>query len=143
MQPLILVIDGVTTSAIDVYDDLPRSVIISLFSWRRANFDDELPSKNKYGWWGDTYPQEINDRIGSRLWLLSRAKLTDETVLRAKEYAEESLQWLIDDGAASEIIVESERQGLSMLALGIKLIRGDEKAINIRFTNVWDYINAI
>ena len=143
MQPLILVIDGVTTSAIDVYDDLPRSVIISLFSWRRANFDDDLPSTNKYGWWGDTYPQEINDRIGSRLWLLSRAKLTDETVLRAKEYAEESLQWLIDDGAASEIIVESERQGLSMLALGIKLIRGDEKAINIRFTNVWDYINAI
>jgi phage gp46-like protein len=143
MLPLILIIDGVTTNAIDVYEDLPRAVIISLFSWRRANKDDDLPASNKYGWWGDTYPQEINDRIGSRLWLLSRAKLTDETVLKAKEYAEESLQWLIDDGAATEIMVQLERQSIDRLALGIKIIRGDKAAIDIRFTDIWNYINAI
>lgn len=127
----------------DVYDDLPRAVIISLFTWRRANTDDDLPASNKYGWWGDTYPQEINDRIGSRLWLLSRAKLTNETVLKAKEYAEESLQWLIDDGAAADVQVQTERQGLDRLALGIKIIRGDLSAIDIRFTDIWNYINAL
>jgi phage gp46-like protein len=143
MLPLILTIDGVTTSAADVFEPLERAVIISLFTWRRANPDDELPSTNKYGWWGDTYPQIPSDRIGSRLWLLSRAKLTAETVLRAKEYAEESLQWLIDDGVAAAFQVQAERQGLDRLALGVKIIRGDGASLNIRFTNVWDYLNGI
>ena len=125
MLPLILVIDGIVISAPDVIDDLPRSIIISLFTWRRANPDDDLPGTNKYGWWGDTYPQIINDRIGSRLWLLSRAKLTDETVLQAQEYAEEALQWLVDDGVAAAVQVQVERQSLDRLAIGIIITRGD------------------
>jgi phage gp46-like protein len=143
MMPLSLVIDGVAAKASDVTEDLPRAVIISLFTWRRANPDDELPSTNKFGWWGDTYPQIQSDRIGSRLWLLSRAKLTAENVLRAKEYAEESLEWLIDDGVAASVQVQSERQELDRLALGIKIIRGDGSSLNIRFSNVWDYLNGI
>ena len=143
MMPLQLTIDGVTAGAGDLEQPLVRAVIISLFTWRRANSDDVLPAANKYGWWGDTYPQIDNDRIGSRIWLLSRAKLTDETVSKAKEYAQEALQWLIDDGVAAAVQVVSEKQGLFKLALGIKIIRGDKTALNIRFTNVWDYINAI
>jgi len=143
MMPLQLTIDGVTAGAGDIEQQLVRSVIISLFTWRRANADDILPAANKYGWWGDTYPQIDNDRIGSRIWLLSRAKLTEETVAKAKEYAQEALQWLIDDGVAAAVQVVSEKQGLFQLALGIKIIRGDKTALNIRFTNVWDYINAI
>lgn len=143
MLPLLLVVDGVTKSAGDTLEPLERAVIISLFSWRRANPDDVLPSTNKFGWWGDTHPQIDNDRIGSRLWLLSRAKLTVETVSLAQEYAEESLQWLIDDGAAAAVEVISERQGIDRLALGITITRGDTTKLDIRFTNVWDYINAI
>jgi phage gp46-like protein len=142
MSNLILVVDGITTAPTDVTDDLPRAIIISLFTWRRANLDDELPASNKYGWWGDSYPQQINDRIGSRLWLLSRAKLTDENILKSQEYAEEALQWLVTDGVASNVTVIAERSSLSELDLMIKIIRGDSSALNIRFTNVWDYINA-
>lgn len=142
MPPLILVIDGIVTNAPDVIDDLPRSVIISLFTWRRANPDDDLPGTNKYGWWGDTYPQITGDRIGSRLWLLSRAKLTDETILKAQEYAEEALQWLVDDGVAAAVQVQVERQSLDTLALGIIITRGDKSLLNIRFANVWDYLNV-
>ncbi|WP_200894101.1 phage GP46 family protein [Xanthomonas sp. MUS 060] len=51
---------------------LVRAVLISLFTWRRANADDTLPDPRGFrmGWWGDTYPVVANDRIGSRLWLL-------------------------------------------------------------------------
>ena len=141
-EPLTLIIDGVAAYAPDVYDDLPRAVLISLFSWRRANVDDDLPSGNRFGWWGDTYSQVDNDRIGSRLWLLSRAKLTTQTVLKAKEYAEEALQWLITDAVAAKVEVQSERQGLSRLALGVRLTRGDKRVLDIRFVDVWDYLNA-
>jgi phage gp46-like protein len=140
MQKLLLNIDGVTAYAPDVTEDLPRAVLISLFSWRRANADDDLPGSQKYGWWGDTYPVLTNDRIGSRLWLLSRAKLTNQTVLKAKEYAEEALKWMIDDGVAESVIVESERQGLDRLAIGVRLVRGDKSVLNIRFVDVWNYL---
>ena len=143
MMNLTLIIDGISTNAPDVTDDLPRAVLISLFTWRRANPDDDLPASNKYGWWGDSYPTELNDRIGSRLWLLSRAKMLPETVARAEEYATEALQWLIDDGVADSVQIRAERQTLDTLALQITLTRGDKAALNIRFINVWDYINAL
>ena len=44
-------------------DALVRAVVISLFSWRRANPDDDLPGLERMGWWGDTFPQVENDRI--------------------------------------------------------------------------------
>lgn len=143
MMNLTLIIDGISTNAPDVTDDLPRAVLISLFTWRRANPEDDLPANNKYGWWGDSYPTELNDRIGSRLWLLSRAKMLPETVARAEEYATEALQWLIDDGVADSVQIRAERQTLDTLALQITLTRGDKAALNIRFINVWDYINAL
>ena len=143
MMTLQLVVDGVSANATDISDDLPRAVLISLFTWRRANPDDDLPANNKYGWWGDSYPTELNDRIGSRLWLLSRAKMLPETVARAEEYATEALQWLIDDGVADSVQIRAERQTLDTLALQITLTRGDKAALNIRFINVWDYINAL
>lgn len=143
MLPLLLTIDGQTADPGSVSEPLIRSIIISLFTWRRANPDDELPGTNKYGWWGDTTANVTNDRIGSRLWLLSRSKLTTETVQKAKEYAEEALQWLIDDGVAASVQVQSERQDIDRLALGIVIVRGDASALNIRFTNVWDYLNAV
>lgn len=142
-EPLKLIIDGVPSIAVDVTEDLPRAVLISLFSWRRANADDDLPGSNKFGWWGDTYPEIDNDRIGSRLWLLGRAKIVPETILRAKEYAEEALKWLVDDGVATSVEVQAERHGLSGVALGVRITRGEKSAINIRFVNVWDYLNAI
>jgi len=142
MMTLQLVVDGVGTNATDISDDLPRSVLISLFTWRRANPDDDLPASNKYGWWGDSYPTELNDRIGSRLWLLSRAKMLPETVARAEEYATEALQWLIDDGVADSVQVSAEQQSMDTLALRIQLTRGDKALLNIRFINVWDYLNA-
>jgi phage gp46-like protein len=92
-QPLTIVIDGQTISlCLNSTEPLVRAVIISLFTWRRANPSDDLPGVGtqvqRMGWWGDSFPVVPNDRIGSRLWLLSRAKLTSETVARAKEYTE-------------------------------------------------------
>ena len=75
---------------------LLRAVVISLFSWRRAATDDPLDDAERYGWWGDSYPTVADDRIGSRLWLLRRVKLTSATQRDAEFYVHEALQWLLD-----------------------------------------------
>jgi len=90
------------------------AIIISIFTDGRAADEDILPNildTNRRGWWGDLInPPVQNDKIGSRIWLLERSKTLPEVLVQAKEYIKESLQWIIDDGLASEIKIEVERQ---------------------------------
>src|SRR5260363_352074 len=70
--------------------DLQIAVMISLFTGRQARPDDVIPdgSTDARGWWG-------KPNIGSRLWLLERAKATEATRQQARDYMTEALQWLI------------------------------------------------
>lgn len=143
-QPLTIVIDGRTLPlGLDSAEPLVRAVIISLFTWRRANPDDELPGDQRMGWWGDSFPTVPNDRIGSRLWLLSRAKFSvrNPPVERAREYAEEALAWLVEDGVVARVEVEAQRIGLDTLALANRFYRSDGTVLaDIRFTDVWSFL---
>lgn len=119
-------------------DELVQATLISLFSWRKSNDDDGVDIPNRQGWWGDTFASETNDRIGSRLWLLRREKLTDDVVARAREYAEESLQWMIDDALASAVNVSTDREN-NRLNMSVEIVRpGDAQSIQARFQNLWE-----
>lgn len=119
-------------------DELVQATLISLFSWRKSNDDDGVDIPNRQGWWGDTFASETNDRIGSRLWLLRREKLTDDVVARAREYAEESLQWMIDDALASAVNVSTDREN-NRLNMSVGIVRpGDAQSIQARFQNLWE-----
>lgn len=141
-QPLTVTIDGQLTSlGLDSFEPLVRAVVISLFTWRRANPDDALPGDMRMGWWGDSYPTVQGDRIGSRLWLLTRAKLVPETVSSAREYAQDALQWLIDDAVVARIDVEAARIGIDALGIACRLYRSDGRLMaDIRFTDVWKFL---
>jgi phage gp46-like protein len=147
-QPLTIIVDGQTIPlGLDAAQPLVRAVIISLFSWARAKPDDDLPAGpdnfGRMGWWGDSFPSTPNDCTGSRLWLLSRSTLIPETVAQSKEYAQEALQWLIDDGVAARVEVQAERQGLSTLALGVQIYKSDgTRLVDVRFTDVWEFLNV-
>lgn len=141
-QPLTVVIDGQTIPlGLNADEPLVRAVVISLFTWRRANPDDDLPGDLRQGWWGDSFPVVPNDKIGSRLWLLSRAKLLPSTVVRAREYAEEALAWLVTDGVAARVVVEAERHGIGTLALACRIYKSDgTPPLDVRFTDVWSFL---
>lgn len=144
MQELIVYVDGrIQSPELSSAPYLVRAVIISLFTWRRANPDDELPGDQRMGWWGDNYLPNQNDKIGSRLWLLARAKITEKTIVEAQEYANEALQWMVEDGVAARVDVIAERQGLETIALSCALYKSDgSKLIDVRFSNFWDYLNV-
>ena len=76
-------------------DSLYTAVLISLFTDRRADEDDELPASETWrrGWWADSLAQNgifKKDQIGSRLWLLMRCKATEQTRQRAEDYCNEA-----------------------------------------------------
>lgn len=140
-QDRAVVIDGVTLSLdLTTGDPLVRAVLMSLFTWGRARPGDVLPADRKMGWWGDTYPSAAGDRIGSRLWLLSREKLLPETVRRAREYAQEALAWLVADGVAQRVEVTADRRGTDGLTLACRIWRRDGTPVDLRFDDAWEAI---
>lgn len=143
MNEINVFIDGRPAGDLSQADALLRAVLISLFTWRRAKPDD-ITEGEKMGWWGDgVEPLATNDRIGSRLWLLSRAKLLPQTFNIAREYAKESLDWLVEDGVASRVEVQAERHGMDGLALGVTIYRSNGDKVALRFDNAWENIRGI
>ncbi|MGY1490714.1 phage GP46 family protein [Methylobacillus pratensis] len=139
----ILKVNGVESTALPQEQQLIRAVIISLFTWRRANADDKADGE-RMGWWGDVAePPVVNDRIGSRLWLLSREKILPETFIRARQYGREALQWLLDDGVASKVEVTAERYGREGLALVCTIYRVEGTVIELAFDQAWEIIRAV
>lgn len=127
----------------DVEVSLRRAVEISLFTWRRANASDQTDDDERFGWWGDSYPLVANDRIGSRLWLLRRRKLTTETIGAAVMYAQEALQWLIDDGHVVDVQVLTQRAGHSRLNLGAVLTLPSGDHLDIYPHEDWQVLYAV
>lgn len=118
-------------------DDLQTSTLISFFTDRQANTDDIIPdgTKNRRGWWADP-------TMGSRLWLLEREKLTRETARRAKDYGEECLQWMIDDGVivGRDVTAEVAARVPGRLLMGVILHRTDGTTVALNFVWVWNGI---
>jgi len=123
-------------------EGLETAVVISLFTDRRAKPDDEIPdgTDDRRGWWGDVFPDFENDEIGSRLWLLSRAKATQNNLRLAKDYTEEALAWMVQDGVAQSVEVETENQD-GTLAIGVKITKPGDIAPT--FQGRWELPYAV
>lgn len=122
---------------------LIRAVVITLFTWRRAATDDPVDDDERFGWWGDSYPTIADDRIGSRLWLLRRVKLTADTQRDAEFYAREALQWMLDDGQVLEVDVITERADSYRLNLQVILTVLTGARLKINSSQLWQVIYAV
>lgn len=121
---------------------LETAVLLSLFTDRRAERDDRPPSgdaRDRRGWWADQFADVEGDRIGSRLWMLDRAKLTNQTVLRAREYVLEALAWMLEDRVVASIDVQIETTP-SALLIAVGLQRPGRDPVTFRFQHVWDHV---
>ena len=64
--------------------------------------------------------------------------MTSETLLRAKEYVEESLKWLLDDGVAGGVDVEVERGDFDRMNILVSVTKPDASLLTMRFQDVWE-----
>lgn len=121
-------------------DDVVTAALISLFSDRLANVDDVIPdgTGDPRGWVGDLDQDVI---IGSRLWLLSRSKLTQQVANGARDMATEALQWMVDDNVIASFTVTTEIVPLIQLSMQIVIYRQDGTKTALDFTNAWAGVN--
>jgi phage gp46-like protein len=115
---------------------LETSVLISLFSDSR----EDTRTEDKRGWWGASVLDE--DRLGavfgSKLWLLLREKQTEETLVKIREWCNAALQWMIDEQIALAVDTEAEYLQIGIVAITIKIERGERDPLTFRYQYLWD-----
>lgn len=119
-------------------DSFRTATILSIFSDARADYEDDPDlTCNRRGWWGDMLSTIPNDKWGSKLWLLDRAKQTNQTRIKAQEYATEALQWMIDDGIAQKISVVADYPQRGFLRLAISITKPSGDILEFAFDYAW------
>ena len=110
---------------------------ISLFTDARANDGDKLPHplSTKRGYYGDLL---VDVPHGSRLWLLERSKLTNETLTLAKQYTEEALAYMIDDGQAKSITAITAKVDSNQMGTIVQITKPDGTNVLFKWFTNWE-----
>ena len=133
--------------------DLETACLVSLFTDRLAT-PDFVPTdgtSDRRGWWADLYSDQP---LGSSLWQLDRAKKTRDTLGLAKRYAEDALQWLIDDGVARSVFVDTRwlgnavssggaLAGSTMLGIAIAITKPDGSLTRFVYGWAWEDLASL
>lgn len=119
-------------------DGIENYVLISLFTNARASDNDVLPDEltDKQGFWGDV----LNEfSIGSKLWLLQRERIGNRLLTLAKQYAEESLQWMIDDGIIDSVAIKVSRDPVekNRIVFSGEIIKIDKGKLGFAYFYNW------
>jgi phage gp46-like protein len=120
-------------------DGLNTAVYISLFTDARVYDETEnlLDDKtDKRGYWGDVFEEKP---MGSKLWLLSREKKLNAVLEKAKIYSSDALKWLIDDGIAKEIIVNTKFIENNVLEIEVIIRKPSDEILNYKYSYNWRF----
>ncbi len=137
-----------TPFGLDETQALATAVLVALMTDSLASPDDTLPypnTTNRGGWWGDLDADVIwgGWPIGSKLWLLKRAKIVDSsaregaTTARVQNYIAVALQPFIDNHICSSVNITVTQVGGDRIFAGIEIIRGSAKLLSLEFADVW------
>ena len=124
------------TGDFDTTEGLDTALLFSLFEERRADPSEVSPPNKRRGWIGNELQDDIGFELGSKLWLLDQERLTQETVNKAQDYAQQAVQWLIDESIVDDVVTTAEKVGTSDIRICIELFR-DGNRIENRFFDLW------
>jgi phage gp46-like protein len=126
--------------------DLETACLVSLFTDRLAT-PDFVPTdgtSDRRGWWADLYSDQP---LGSNLWQLDRAKKTRDTLGLARRYAQDALQWLIDDSVASSVVVDTRwldnAIGGTMMGIAVAITKPDGSLTRFVYGWAWDNLATL
>jgi len=138
---------------LDDTQSLATAVVVALGTDRLAQPGDLLPDPDdtdRRGWWGDFDAEEIwgGWPIGSRLWLLQREKITGTgaqrgpTTVRVENYIREAIQPFLDRRIGTSMDVEATRIGKERIDARVRIYRGPDLEIDLRYQILWDGVIA-
>ncbi|MBI1262941.1 MAG: hypothetical protein GC184_14585 [Rhizobiales bacterium] len=119
-------------------EGLRTAVLISVLTDARAS-EDDLKRFNRAGedargvWWDTIAPVTEGDNTGSLLWLLTRAKQTEENRRIARDMISASLAWMIEDQVAKAIDVTVQFVGIGLVAWRARITKIDGTRFDVEW----------
>ncbi|MEC4728165.1 phage GP46 family protein [Shewanella sp. D64] len=120
---------GALTAPLTTIEGLTHAVLQSVLNHARSTSNDRARMENneRGGCWHEVYVPAI----GSRDWTLSREKLTEQTVIRAKSFIDDALQWLVDEGHIMSFSVEVKRLSGTAISRVVTVNMNDATSLEI------------
>lgn len=136
------------TGLIDETQQLADAILVALNSDARADESEVLPDPrddDRRGWWGDVDAEKLwgGWDLGSKLWLLRRAKIVDRgsregaTITRVEQYIRNALQPFLDQKLCSNITVSAIQDTQERIIATITVYRGPKTAIQLQYQPLW------
>jgi phage gp46-like protein len=122
--------------------DLETACLVSLFSDALAT-PDFVPTdgtSDRRGWWADFYQSKPT---GSNLWQLERAKTTRANLGLAQSTVQQCLQWLIDDGVAASVLVNTQWVTPTMLGIAVAITKPNGSVTRFMFGWAWQNLATL
>lgn len=126
--------------------DLQTACLVSLFTDKRAtaDFTPTDGTADRRGWWADRYSDEP---LGSNLWQLERAHKTRDTLGLAQRFASDALQWLVADGVAQAVVVDTQwlepAGGGTFLGIRVVITKPDGSMTKFTFGWAWENLATL
>ena len=127
----------IVNEELELVNNFDTSLQMSVYCERRADSSEVLRTELRRGWWGNEVAEVAGFEIGSKLWILSQSRLTQNVLNKAISYAQEALQWLVEDRLLSRVEVTGEIVNRRIIRLRIDLFRNANE-VSTRFFNLWD-----
>ena len=154
-NPYIVTLDWLQTAtgALDETAELATAVTVALCTDALADPSDVLPDPNSSdwrGWWGDTDAARVwgGWPIGSKLWLLKRAKILGagsregQTIARVQAYISACLQPFVSARIFSQFAISAQQTGVQRIDAAVTIYRGPKPSIALNFQAVWSELLA-
>lgn len=118
---------------------MDTALLMSIFCEKRADISEMPFAETRRGWWGNLVLDTANYEIGSKLWLLEQARRDLTSLSLAKTYAQDCLQWLIEDNLAKEIKTDSAF-AWNGIDIEINIVTSTNKILSKAY-NLWNNTN--
>lgn len=132
-----LVVDGNLFASAGGFE---TAIPVSLFTDARAPAALVAEPQNRRGWIGNLLTAATMRQLGSILWVLDQARITQETLNVARLAAQDAFQWMVDDGVALSILVDVIRQSNTAIIVIIQIT--DTSNVVSRYQTLWRATNA-
>jgi phage gp46-like protein len=116
------------------------AIPVSLFTDARAPAALVAEPQNRRGWIGNLMTASTMRQLGSILWALDQARITQETLNLARLEAQSAFQWMLDDGVALGVLVDLSRSASGAVIIAIRIT--DTSNVVSRYQTLWRATNA-
>ena len=106
---------SISDGDLETVSGFESAILMSLLAERRASSSEISQPQKRRGWIGNEMNDFVNFEIGAKIWLLSQARLTQDTMNKSVDFTRDGLQWFIDDNYSERIDVSGAIRNNSII----------------------------